>query len=124
MSRDRETYGSIRRRYDEWVEIVANKPVVERAALAPARPYTPQPERNDMSKTVFAAMGIGIGLLLLLLAAWAYAVSAKWAGLDRSGAAVGYLLVGLFLTISGVGGIFATWNHNFRVMARGGGHSH
>jgi hypothetical protein len=77
-----------------------------------------------MGKTVYAAIGFGIGALLLLLAVWAFTVAAKWSGLDRDGAATGYTLVGVFLVISGVGGIIATWKHSFRVLARGRSPSH
>jgi len=122
MSRDRETYGSVRARYDEWLELVKSKPAppAQERALPPQQAYTPQPERDQMSKTVFAVIGFAIGAFLLLMAAWAFTVSAKWNGLDRMGAATGYLLIGSFLTISGAGGIIATWNHNFRVLARRG----
>jgi hypothetical protein len=126
MKRDNPTYRSVEARYDEYVEIVASKPVVTQQprALPPQRPYTPQNEREDMGKTVFAGIGFGIGALLLLLAVWAFVVAGKWSGLDRGGAAVGYTLVGLFLVLSGAGGIIATWNHNFRVLTGRGGHSH
>ena len=125
MKRDNPTYRSVEARYDEYVEIVESKPVLtQERALPPQRPYTPQNERDDMGKTVVAGIGFGIGALLLLLAVWAFVVAAKWSGLDRSGAAVGYTLVGLFLVLSGAGGIIATWNHNFRVLTRTGPHSH
>lgn len=124
MNRDRATYGSIEAKYDEWVEIVASKPAVAPAELPAQRPYTPEPEHDDMAKTIYAGIGFGIAALLLLLAVWAFVVAAKWTDLERAGAATGYTLVGLFLVLSGVGGIIATWNHNFRVLARGGGGSH
>lgn len=125
MKRDNPTYRSIAARYDEYVEIVANKPEVKQErALPPQRPFQPHKEGEEMGKTVFAGIGFAIGALLLLLAVWAFTVAAKWTGLDRGGAAVGYTLVGLFLTLSGAGGIIATWNHNFRVLTRRGGHSH
>lgn len=126
MSRENPTYRSIEARYDEYVDIVASKPATQKLekGLPAQRPYTPQKERDDMGKTVFAGIGFGIGALLLLLAAWAFVVAAKWSGLDRSGAAVGYTLVGLFLVLSGLGGIIAVWNHNFRVLTRPPRHSH
>jgi hypothetical protein len=124
MKRDNPTYRSVEARYDEYVEIVESRPeVTQERGLPPQRPYTPQSERDDMGK-IFAGIGFGIGALLLLLAVWAFAVAGKWFELERGGAGVGYTLVGLFLTLSGVGGIIATWNHNFRVLARPGGHSH
>lgn len=124
MNRDKATYGSIQARYDEWIEIVESKPAPVEKGLPTQRPYTPQREQDDMGKMVFAAIGFGIGVLLLLLSAWAFAVAAKWSGLDRMGAATGYTLIGAFLLISGAGGIISTWNHNFRVMARQSTHSH
>jgi hypothetical protein len=117
MNRDKATYGSIRARYDQYVEIVKNRPAVKPRGLPKQRPYTPQRESDDMGKMVSAAIGFGIAALLLVLAVWAFVVAAKWSGLEREGAAVGYTLVGLFLTISGVGGILANWNHHFRVLA-------
>ena len=76
-----------------------------------------------MGRTVFAAIGIGIGAILLLLAIFAFVTAANWGALDRDGAAVGYTVVGFFLTLAGIGGILATYNHNFRVLTRSeGGH--
>jgi hypothetical protein len=125
MKRDNPTYRSIAGRYDEYVEIVEARPETrDERGLPPQRPYTPQNERDDMGKTVFAGIGFGIGGLLLLLAVWAFVVAAKWFGLEREGAGVGYTLVGLFLVLSGAGGILATWNHNFRVLAGTGARSH
>ena len=127
MKRDNATYRSIAARYDEYVEIVASKPELKRPdarALPPQLPYTPPEEGKNMGRTVAAGIGFVIGALLLVLAAWAFAVAGKWADLDRAGASVGYLVIGFFLVLSGGGGIIATWNHNFRVMARRGGHSH
>lgn len=124
MKRDNPTYRSIEARYDEYVEIVQARPEVRpERGLPPQRPYTPQQESDDMGK-VFAGIGFGIGALLLLLAVWAFVVAGKWSGVDEGGAAVGYTLVGFFLTLSGLGGILATWNHNFRVLARPGRHPH
>ncbi|HEX6925822.1 MAG TPA: hypothetical protein VF167_10330 [Longimicrobiaceae bacterium] len=123
MKRDNPTYRSVAARYDEYVKILASKPEMQKPerALPPQRPYTPQEEQDDMGRTVSAAIGFGIGALLLLLAAWSFVVSAKWAGLDRAGAANGYFLVGFFLLLSGGGGILATWNHNYRVLTRRSG---
>ena len=77
-----------------------------------------------MGRTVFAAIGIGIGAILLLLAIFAFVTAAKWGGLGQDGAAVGYTLVGFFLTLAGIGGILSTYNHNFRVLNRAGGGHH
>jgi hypothetical protein len=118
MNRDPSTYGSIARRYDEWVKIRSERPALERV-LPPPRPYTPEPQRNEMGKSVSAAIGVVIGLLILALAALSFATAYRWAELARDGAATGYTVVGFFLLLAGVGGIIATLNHNFRVLAPG-----
>lgn len=122
MNRDQSTYGKISQQYDQWADMQASKPKpqVERG-LPPQRPYTPEPEGKDMGRTVFAAIGVGIGLFLLAMAAWAFITAAQWGDLHRDGAATGYTVVGFFLTAAGIGGILATLNHNFRVLARPGG---
>ncbi len=122
VDRSNPTYRSIAERYDEYVEIVASKPELQQKkekqkALPPQRPYTP-PEENDMGRTVFAGIGFVIAALILVLAAWAFSISAEWASLNRSGAAVGFLVMGICLVISGGGGMIAVWNHNFRVLKR------
>jgi hypothetical protein len=122
MNRDPGTYGSIARRYDEWVEIRASRPALERV-LPPPLPYTPEPQNTDMGKNVSAAIGVVIGLLLLALAALSFHSAYVWAELARDGAATGYTVVGIFLAIAGLGGIIATLNHNFRVLAPGARHS-
>lgn len=119
MDRDPATYESIRDRYDEWIHIRSSKPLVarpSRAALAPTSTPEPAPA-STMGKTVLMAIGVGIGALLLLLAVVAFVVAGFWGGLDRAGAQVGYLVVGAFLVIAGVGGILATLNHNLRVLS-------
>jgi hypothetical protein len=123
MKRDEGTYGKIGKQYDEYTEIAASKPVPAARGLPPQRPYVPAPEEAGMERTVFAAIGIGIGAILLLLAVYAFVTAAGWGAIGQDGAAVGYSLVGFFLTIAGIGGILATYNHNFRVLTRtGGGH--
>jgi hypothetical protein len=123
MKRDEGTYGRIGKQYDEYSEVAAAKPVAAPRGLPPQKPFVPAPEEADMGRTVFAAIGIGLGLLLLLLAVLAFATAAKWSGLNRDGAAVGYTVVGFFLALAGLGGIISTYNHNFRVLTRvGGGH--
>ena len=124
MKRDEGTYGRIGKQYDEYVEIAASKPAAAPRGLPPQKPYVPAHEEADMGRTVFAAIGIGIGLVLLLLAVLAFVTAAKWSGLHRDGAAVGYTVVGFFLTLAGLGGIISTYNHNFRVLTRPGGGSH
>ncbi len=71
-----------------------------------------------MSRMVFAAIGVGIGVVLLALSGYAFYTASYWAGFERDGAQVGYTLVGFFLLVAGAGGIAATLNHNFRVLAR------
>jgi hypothetical protein len=63
------------------------------------------------------AAGIVIGLGLLALAATSFVAAWSWATIDRGGAVVAYFLAGAFLTIAGVGCIWAVLNHNFRVLA-------
>lgn len=121
MNRDSATYGKVRRKFEEWREIAASKPLPAR--VLPSGPYVPEPEtHSEMGKTIFTAIGVGIGLTLLALAAFAFYTAASWADLNRDGAATGYNLVGFFLLVAGIGGIAATWNHNFRVLTRPGGH--
>lgn len=113
MKRDAGTYDRIRRTYDEFVEIQKEKPVLQRV-LPPQKPYSPEPASDsDMSKTVFAAIGVGIGVVLLALAGYALYVATQWGNDGLTGAATGYGLVAFFLTIAGLGGIAATLNHNF-----------
>jgi hypothetical protein len=117
MSADRPTYDKVGRKYDEWLEIQASKPIVAPVRSTRKSP-PPDPAGSDMGRMVFASIGIGIGVVLLLLAALALWTAMKWSGFGRDGAAVGYYTVAFFLTVAGVGGIAATWNHNFRVLVR------
>ena len=123
MSADRPTYEKVSRKYDEWLQIQASKPVVAPVRSARNLP-PPEPMGSDMGRMVFASIGIGIGVVLLLLAALALSTAMKWSGFGREGAAVGYYLVAFFLTVAGVGGIVSTWNHNFRVLVRPPQHHH
>lgn len=117
MSRDPSTYGSIARRYDEWVKIRGDRPVVK--TLQAPQPNIPEPQRKDMGKNVSAAIGVVIGLLLIAIGAKSLYSAHLWSELARDGAATGYTVVGIFLLIAGIGGIIATLNHNFRVLAPG-----
>jgi len=127
MKRDESTYGRVRRKFDEWEDIQANRPPPPRV-IAPRRPYTPEPgTESEMGKSLFAGIGFGIGALLLLLGVLTLATAASWSGYGRDGAAVGYTVAGLFLLLSGIGGMAATWNHNYRVLPeahRRQGHAH
>ncbi len=69
-----------------------------------------------MSKVVLTVIGVGIGLTLLVLAGIAFWTAAWWSDFERSGAVVGYSVVGFFLTIAGLGAVIGTWNHIFRVL--------
>lgn len=127
MKRDESTYGRVRQKFEEWEDIQANRPPPPRV-VRPQRPYTPEPRTGaEMGKTLFAGIGFGIGAVLLLLAGITLATAASWAGYARDGAAVGYTVAGLFLLVAGIGGIAATWNHNYRVLPeahRRQAHSH
>lgn len=113
MKRDAATYDRIRRTYDEFVEIQKEKPVLQRV-LPPQKRYSPEPiSDSDMSKTLFAAIGVGIGVVLLALAGYSLYVAIQWGRDGLTGAATGYSLVAFFLTLAGGGGIAATLNHNF-----------
>jgi hypothetical protein len=118
MKRDRSTYDSVRARYDEFLEIQKSKPVLQRT-LSPRRPFSPETgSDSDMSKNVFAAIGVGIGLLLLALAGYSLYVASRWGAAGLTGAATGYTIIAFFLILGGIGGIAATLNHNYRVLAR------
>ncbi len=127
MKRDEDTYGRIRDKFEEWEDIQAHRPPPPRL-VAPPQSYSPEPATgSEMGKALFSGIGFGTGILLLLLGGLAIANAAKWVGYVRDGAAVGYAVVGLFLLIAGIGGIAATWNHNFRVLPeahRRKAHSH
>lgn len=118
MKRDRDTYDGVRDKYDEFLEIQSQKPAPQRT-LPPQRPYSPQPDSgSDMGKIVFTAIGVGIGVILLALAGYSLYVARTWGAAGLTGASTGYSIVAFFLTVAGVGGIAATLNHNFRVLAR------
>lgn len=115
--RDRDTYGKIAREFDRWSDEETRRPERERV-LHPQTTYTPASQGPDMGRLVFAAIGGGIALLILLLAVLSFLAAASWSGFARDGAATGYTVVGVFLTIAGIGGALAVWNHNFRVLTR------
>jgi hypothetical protein len=117
MSRDEHTYDDVRHKYDRWVDSEAARP--PRAHLRRDNPH-PAVRRgeSDTSRLVFAAVGIGLGVVLLALAGYAFYTASYWAGFGRDGAQVGYIVVGVFLLVAGLGGIVATYNHNFRVLVR------
>jgi hypothetical protein len=100
---------TVRARYRQWAE--ANPRPRGPTALG-----LPQPSEGAMR---LAALGAGllIGLCLLALAVTSFVASSSWSGIGRGGAVVAYFLTGSFLTIAGVGCIWATLNHNFNVLA-------
>jgi hypothetical protein len=71
---------------------------------------------GEMSRMVMMGIGAALGLALLGLAGLSFATAAAWDDYARDGAFLGYMLVGIFLTIAGLGAILATWYHNFRVV--------
>lgn len=121
--RDRNdpTYQRVRGKYDDWSD--ANPPKRSGSALAWPEEGLPIPELSERTaRVVFTAVGLGIGVLVLALAVVAFVASRSWAEIDRGGATTGYALPVLFLTVSGLGCILATLNHQFRVARGGGGH--
>ncbi len=110
------TYKTVRDRFSSWS---ADNPR-PRSKSALGFPDIGIPE--GVVRTLALAVGVGTGALLLGLAAIAYYASGTWAGIERSGAALAYLLVGIFLTIAGLGASLGTLNHIFRVLRSPGGH--
>ena len=114
-----DTKSTVEGRYRSWRQ--ENPAPASESALS-FRDGLPVPELSEETgRVVFTAIGVGIGLLLLVLAALAFHTSGWWANEGRDGAQVGYFLVGCFLTVAGLGGIIASYNHNYRVMTREGG---
>lgn len=123
MNREKDTDGrwkqSVGERYQGWR---AENPAQPSESALSFRDGLPVPELSEEAgRVVFTAIGVGIGLLLLVLAATAFHASGTWREIGRDGASVGYFLVFCFLTIAGLGGIIASYNHNYRVMTRSGG---
>jgi hypothetical protein len=117
VSRDERTYGTVRDKYDRWVE--AERVRAPRDRLRRTDTYAPATRGNsDMSRLVFAVIGFGIGVILLALSGYAFYSASYWASYGRDGAQVGYILTAVFLLIAGAGGIAAVYNHNFRVLVR------
>ncbi|HET7464328.1 MAG TPA: hypothetical protein VFJ82_23925 [Longimicrobium sp.] len=104
-----ETGDTVRARYRAWAE-------------ANPRPRGPSaigmPDVGEGTVRM-AAAGVGVltGLFLLTLAVTAFVAARSWGTIDRGGAVVAYFLTGVFLTIAGLGCIWATLNHVFRVLA-------
>ncbi len=116
------TQRTVRGRYQAWFGRGDRGTLPGRTIASDDDHYPSASEGAGMSKTVLMGIGVGIGLVLLLLAALSYGNAASWGGLGRDGAAVGYTLVGFFLTIAGLGAILATLNHNLRAAGRPAAH--
>lgn len=110
------SYKSVSDRFDSWS--AANPRPKSKSALG--FPDVNIPE--GVIRAIALAVGLGVGALLLVLAATAYYASATWSAIDRSGAGLAYALVGVFLTIAGLGAALGTLNHIFRVLRSPGGH--
>ncbi|MBD0319031.1 MAG: hypothetical protein ICV87_01760 [Gemmatimonadetes bacterium] len=104
------SYKSVSDRFDSWS--AANPRPKSKSALGFPEVNIPE----GVVRTLALAVGLGVGALLLVLAATAYYASSTWGAVDRSGAALAYALVGLFLTIAGLGASLGTLNHIFRVL--------
>ena len=103
------TDDTVRARYRAWAD-------------ANPRPRGPtaigMPEVSEGTvRMAGTAVGVLIGLGLLVLAATAFVAAQSWSTIARGGAVVAYFLTGCFLTVAGVGCIWAVLNHNFRVLA-------
>jgi hypothetical protein len=106
---DDRTDDTVRARYRAWAD-------------ANPRPRGPSaigmPEVSEGTvRLAGLATGIVVGLGLLALAATAFVAAQSWSTIERGGAVVAYFLTGCFLTVAGVGCIWAVLNHNFRVLA-------
>lgn len=108
--RGERTFETIRTKYDRFSETAprrrAGRPTYSTGSL----------DMEGIVKTVGMVAGFGIGALMLLFAAISLYTSSSWAGAERPSAAIGYALAAFFLTVAGVGGIAATYNHIFRVL--------
>lgn len=115
-----ETFASVRRRADAYERTGAYLPYREAAVRD-------QQERGllgtgvpggEVSKIVVMAVGAGTGLILLALAVLSFVTASRWSDALREGAAVGYVVVGVFLAAAGLAAIIGTWNHNYRAAQR------
>jgi hypothetical protein len=124
MNREKDAEGrwreSVSGRYQDWRD---RNPAEPSESALSFREGLPMPELSEEAgRVVFTAVGVGIGLVLLVLAATAFRAAGTWQEIGRDGASVGYFLVFCFLTIAGLGGIIASYNHNYRVTMRKNGH--
>jgi len=107
--RTADTGDTVRDRYRQWAD-------------ANPRPRGPSaigmPEVSEGTvRLASLAVGFAVGAGLLALAVTSFVAARSWATIDRGGAEVAYALTGAFLTIAGLGCIWAVLNHNFRVLA-------
>ena len=107
------TFGTVRGRYKDWFG-AGDRGFLPGRTVGNDDYERPGAGGGEMSKMVLLAVGVGLGLMLLALAALSITNAGRWGAIDQDGAAVGYSLVGFFLTIAGLGAIVATWNHLFR----------
>jgi hypothetical protein len=115
MKRNRDagdTFHTVRDRYEEWEEGAPPPRRSEGIGSVLDNLYI----SDDVIRTIGTAIGVGTGLLMLALAGLSFYTASQWGDIHRDGAATGYTLVGFFLTVSGLGGVLGTLNHNFRVL--------
>lgn len=113
------TFDTVRARYQGWFG--EGRRSLPGREVSDGSEYWDETSRSgggEMSRMVMMGIGGVLGLGLLVLAGLSFANAASWADVGRDGAQVGYAVVGVFLTIAGLGAILATWNHNFRVAGR------
>jgi hypothetical protein len=115
------TFGTVRGRYKDWFG-AGDRGFLPGRTVGNDDHERPGAGGGEMSKMVLLAVGVGVGVMLLALMALSITSASRWAAIDRDGAAVGYSLVGFFLTIAGLGAIFATLNHLFRAAGRSAHH--
>jgi len=115
------TFGTVRGRYKDWFG-AGDRGFLPGRNVGNDDYERPGAGGGEMSKMVLLGVGVGLGVMLLALMALAFTNAGRWAAIDRDGAAVGYSLVGFFLTIAGLGAIVATWNHLFRAAGRSAHH--
>jgi hypothetical protein len=109
------TFETVRARYQDWKENHTPAPYrgSTRAYQAPAA------GGGDMVRAAGVVIGAIIGVILLALAAYAFYTAAWWSGYNRDAGVVGYTVIGIFLTVAGLGGLIAIWNHQTRVLDPG-----
>lgn len=108
------TFRTVRGRYQDWFGAGDRGSLPGRAVADDYDHPDNGTGGGEMGKMILMGIGGGTGVVLLALAALSFATAAQWGEIARDGAAIGYVAVGLFLTIAGMGSIIATWNHLFR----------